>query len=234
VRAIAIAVVLLTGGGCYTGKATALASDERRFRTGLEPGDGIALWVAGAERCRTSDPVSEGECEPRPVAEVEEKLRECLALELDGAPVQMIGDALGSPPASGEPEALLRWLAADELRARAAEMKLRYVIALRARTSEGGFPSGGNTGIGWVIARAEERTTRLRADVIDSARARVPGSISAKAYGPSGNGVLFVLALFPVPLIQDAQTEPEACKAAAKQIAEFLKDPEPRKWLPEP
>jgi hypothetical protein len=234
VRAIAIALVLGTGGGCYTGKATALASDERRFRTGLEPGDGIALWVASAERCRTSDPVSEGECEPRPVAEIEGSLRECLALELDETPVHRLGDALGAPPASGEPEALLRWLAADELRERALHERLRYVVALRARTSEGGFPSGGNTGIGWVIARAEERTTRLRADVIDTARARVSGSISAKAYGPSGNGVLFALALFPVPLIQDAQTEAEACKALAKQIADFLKDPEPRKWLPEP
>jgi hypothetical protein len=168
------------------------------------------------------------------VEEVEGGIRECIAQELEGSPVQMARDVLGPTPPDAEPEALLGWLASEPVRARAAEKKVRYLIALRARTSEGGFPSGGNASLGWVIARAEERTTRIQAQVIDAARARAPGAVSAKAYGPSGNGVLFALGFVPIPLIQDAQTEPEACKAAAKALAKFLEDPEPRKWLPEP
>jgi hypothetical protein len=39
--------------------------------------------------------------------------------------------------------------------------------------------------------------------------------------------------LIPVPIIENARTESAACTALAEAVADFLRDPEPRQWVPE-
>jgi hypothetical protein len=187
--------------GCYTGRATSLASDERLARTGLAKGDAVQLSLVSQESCRVPDPVSEGECEAASDPELAARLERCLEEQLGETRLQS-----GAAP--------------------------RYLLTLRVRTSEGGFPTGGSSGIGWMIGRYAERTTRIDVEVLDAQRSATLGRVSAKAYGPSGRGVLFLLGFVPIPMIENAQTESAACEAMAQAVKRFLEDPEPHQWLP--
>jgi len=84
-----------------------------------------------------------------------------------------------------------------------------------------------------MIGRYAERTTRIDVEVLDPQHRATLGRVSAKAYGPSGRGVLFLLGLVPIPMIENARTESAACEAMAQAVAKFLRDPEPHEWLPE-
>jgi len=211
---LAIAGGSLLLSGCFTRDATSLANDERLARTGLAQGDRVMAHVVSYERCRVPDPVAEGDCEAQDLDAFGARIEACLAKQL---PASVLVPA-GENPAVGRP----------------TQGSVRYVLALRARTSEGGFPTGGNSGLGWTIGRWEERTTRIDLEVRDPARSAPLGHVSAKAYGPSGRGVLFLLGIVPIPMVEDAPTEAEACKAMAKAVLKFLEDPEPQKWVPEP
>lgn len=191
--------------GCYTGDATPLASDERRARTGLAAGDRVETRLLAYERCAVPGPVSQSACEPAPEAEaLRARLDRCLAKEL--------GDAHLRSSAGAAP---------------------RYRLEIRVRTAEGGFPTGGASGLGVMLGRWEERTTEIDVAILEPAGSRELGRVAAKAYGPSGWGVLFLLNILPIPMIQNAQTEAAACGAMAQSVATFLEDPEPHRWLPE-
>jgi hypothetical protein len=201
-RAIAALMGIVSLAGCYTGRATSLASDERLARTGLVKGDAIEVRLVSQESCRVPDPVSEGECEAASDPELAARLQRCVGKQLRENPTEPRG-------------------------------RPRYALALRVRTSEGGFPTGGSSGLGWMIGRYAERTTRIDVEIFDAARTHTLGRVSAKAYGPSGRGVLFLLGFVPIPMIENAQTESAACEAMARALAKFLRDPEPHEWLPE-
>ena len=192
----------LLAAGCYSVGATPLASDERLARTGLGPGDRVASRLISYERCETADPADHGACESLPEPER-------FAARLERCLARRLGEA--RLQSGGAP---------------------RYLLEVRARNAEGGFPTGGASGLGWMIGREAQRTTDLEVEVRDARGAKL-GRIEAKAYGASGWGVLFLLNLFPVPLIENARTEAAACKAMAGAVATFLEDPEPQKWLPE-
>ena len=195
-------VALAALAGCYTGSATPLASDERLARTGLAAGDAVALQLVSYERCRVPEPTSDDDCE-RP--QDPRELAELLE------------------------RSLAKQLGAERLRPAASP---RYRLEVRVRTAEGGYPTGGAGGPGWMIGRRAQRTTGIGVDVLDAQR-KALGRIEAKAYGSSGWGVLFLLNVFPIPMIENARTESEASKAMARAVAKFLEDPEPRRWVPE-
>jgi len=82
IRAVAALVGVVGLVGCYTGRATSLASDERLARTGLAKGDAVELSLVSQETCRVPDPVSEGECEAASDPELAARLERCLAAQL--------------------------------------------------------------------------------------------------------------------------------------------------------
>jgi hypothetical protein len=199
---IAAGLALAGQAACYTGRATPLASDERLKRTGLAPGDAVAARLISYQRCRVPDPVSQGDCE---------------------TPADM------RPLEAQLQRCLAEQLGAAHLGSSAAP---RYLLEVRVRTAEGGFPTGGASGMGWMIGRRAQRTTGIAVEILDAQRAAF-GRVEAKAYGASGWGVLFLLNVFPIPMIEDARTESAACTAMAGAVAKFLEDPEPRRWVPE-
>jgi hypothetical protein len=124
------------------------------------------------------------------------------------------------------PDALDQMLRKPHVRARIADLNVRYLIGIAKRDESDGFPGffcgagyggGGCLGVGW-----ENKETSLEAVIWDLLEGGLAGDLSAHTSGTS-------LAIgVAVPIIFVAYTEAEACEKMADLIARSLNFPSHR------
>ena len=107
-------------------------------------------------------------------------------------------------------------------------MNLRYLIVLKASTTESGRKTtfDMNDGV-WGVGRESDRFTFIAAEILDIKEVRQSGSLNAHASGKAGFMVPFVLIIPLPPFPYSAMTESHACSSLGKAVAQFISDDGP-------
>jgi hypothetical protein len=224
-----LCLVLIAGatGGC----ATTSVSTDRTAPTGIAPGDAIAVVAWAAPKCEAD---ASRTC-PEPLAG-EGEFDHCVALAMQAerpdllllrlAQLERIAPSAG-PGFPRNADALMPLLQANAFRRELAAQRVRYVVVVRGHTATSesrlaGGSAGGREWYLWSIGGEWERTSNVRAEVLDVGEARQAGTLAAFSRGKAGFQVP-VIAIIPLPPVPySSPTESSACEALGKSVLEFI------------
>ena len=209
--------------------------ENRVATTGIAAEEHIAILLSNYENegVALAGPGREDE-EMRVWEEVEQTLESCVRREMAAAvrdlrfvlPGELRhkvfpGKAPKDLPRS--PVQLLQALSEGEPVARAASLRLRYLVVLDGRwsTGPGKFQGSSGAGGGGAVGWGWDRHSTLNATVLDIAHQRIAGEVSASSSGPAGWG-LGIVFIIPVPFFFATQPESQACAGLGEALARFI------------
>ena len=209
-------IVVFVVGILTAGCGSTETSNQRLASTALASGEAVAIFLTRSDFDPTLD---KGD-----VSRLEGNVTSCVGKALRRAPAAvriMPADELRNVafPAATDiippwpwPELLDESLARERL---LTAHGVRYVIAVTVTASQQWERSGDGVGV------AKWSTSSMEAEIFDLRHRRPAGSVTARAYGSSGGGLVFLLWV-PIPYFHLSFPESRACNVLGEEIAKFL------------